>query len=164
MFILTAFAAYMLTIPALIILVVLGVLSETNDSHKWAVFFGISAITVAYFLFEIPLLTLAIAAAVYVPVGLAWSRFRYQQVCNTAVSAWIDRFGNNRRNDLARSLKPSSMLSEITSWVVAWPFSMIRSVTGDVVNMIQSLITGFFKGVYARVFSNAMSRFDHIDG
>ena len=54
--------AYLLTWPALIVLLVLGILFEHNGARGWAVFTGLVAIATSYFFFAVPFETMIVYA------------------------------------------------------------------------------------------------------
>jgi hypothetical protein len=76
-----AFAAgLLLTWPAFIVLVFLGILFEHNGARGWAVFTALAVAAVSYFFFSVSLLTIAIGAVGYIVIGLIWS-FCIRRLC-----------------------------------------------------------------------------------
>lgn len=149
-------AGIMLTWPALVVLLVLGILFEHNDSHGWAVFTGLVAITVAFFFFDVPLGVLAIGAVIYLMVGLCWSFWRYKRHVDDTIT---EHKGScqNTKNHVLTYLQPKEMLGTITTWIIVWPFSMIENLTSDIINGIQTLVQRVFHGVYNRIYESAVS-------
>lgn len=151
------FAGFMLTWPALIILVALGVLAEHNDSHKMSVFLGLVAALISYFFFELTLASIALYAVGYVIFGLVWSVWRYKRHADNVVARNINESPSYRERAL-QMLHPTKMLSALTSWVLAWPFSVVGSVCGDLINLVQTLVTRVFRGAYMRIFQSAVEK------
>lgn len=150
-----AFAAgWLLSWPALIILAILGIIFEANDGHKMAVFLAIVAAVVSYFFFGLTLTQLAYYGAAYVGAGLIWSFWRYKRHCDKMVEKHKGETLEYRQRVVER-MRPSNMISQITMWIMAWPFSAVENIAGDLIVTFQSLVTRFFRGVYNRVFDSA---------
>jgi len=152
-----AFAAgLLLTWPAFIVLVFLGILFEHNGARGWAVFTALAVAAVSYFFFSVSLLTIAIGAVGYIVIGLIWSFWRYKRHAQKVVEAHKGKNAQEKEYAL-RALHPKAMLATITAWIVIWPFSMVENVVGDVINFIQELVTKFFRGVYHRIYDSAVA-------
>lgn len=148
------FTAYMITWPALAIVLLLGIAFEHTGNRKSAVFAGLVAMCISYYYFEVPLTTIWVYVAAYVVVGVIWSFWRYRVYVSKMVESmagytWKSQADKDR--DINR-LAPTNNLERITSWIIVWPFSMIENVLGDIITMIQSLVTRVFKGVYYKFF------------
>ena len=150
-------AGFMITWPALIALLVLGILFEHNDAHGWAVFTALITAVVLYFFFSVPLLTLAIGAVVYVAAGLLWSFWRYKRHVADAIEEYKDARPDQKARVL-EYLSPKAMLSTITSWIIVWPFSMIDNLVFDIIDGIQTLVKKVFHGVYNRIYESAVAQ------
>jgi len=151
------FAGWMLNWPCLIGLLALGIISEANEAHGWAVFIGLISATVAYFFFSVTLATLLTSAAIYLVIGFIWSFWRYKRHADKIVEQYKDKSVDQKKYAL-EYLRPRRMLNEITTWVIVWPFSIVENITGDIIKIIQTTITKFFKGIYNRIFNNAASQ------
>jgi hypothetical protein len=156
-FLLGLATGYLLTWPGLIALLVLGTIFEANEAHSWATFTGIVSIAVAYFFFSIPLITLAYYAVGYFAVGFVWSFWRYKRHKDKIVEEYKDQSESARRSALMY-LDPRRMLSQLTTWVFIWPFSMVENVLGDIIKLVQTAITKFFKGIYTRIYLDAVKQ------
>jgi hypothetical protein len=150
-------AGILLTWPAFIVLVILGVLFEHNDCHGWAIFMGIVTALVSYFFFAIPFTTLLMYAGVYLIAGLLWSFWRYKRHADKIVEQYKNDDASAKKVAL-QYLHPSKMLGTITMWVIVWPFSMIENVAGDIINVIQTLITKVFRAVYNSIYNSAVKK------
>lgn len=147
--------AYLLTWPALIALLVLGIFFEHNGARGWAVFTGIVAMAVSFFFFAVPLETLVVYAVGYIAVGLVWSFWRYKRYVEVEAAKIREMSANaERKADYAKRLAPNNNLDTITAWILIWPFSAIENVLGDLINAVQALVTKVFKGVYHRIYTS----------
>jgi hypothetical protein len=152
-------AGYLLTWPALVGFLLLGVIFEHRGASRWAVFAGLVSMAISYFYFDITLENIAFCAVAYLVVGLVWSFWRYKRFVADSVEYIKAR---NYRNDFDRNnayenLHPSRNLSAITSWIIIWPFSAIENILGDVITAIQALVTKVFKSVYQKIYEKAIS-------
>lgn len=150
-------AGWLLSWPALIIMLILGSVFEANESHGWAIFIGLVAAVSAYFFFAIPFTVLLMYSVGYFVVGFVWSYWRYKRHADQVVDEYKSR-DKAARDNAIHYLHPTKMLDKITTWVIVWPFSMFESVLGDIVQLVQIAITKFFKGIYTRIFNNAVSQ------
>lgn len=150
-------AGLLLTWPALIGLVVLGILFEHNGARGWAVFTALVLAATAYFFFDVSLATIAIGAAGYVAIGLLWSFWRYKRHAQKVVEQTLGGSAHDKEHALRR-LHPRAMLSTITAWIMIWPFSMVENITGDIINLIQDLVRKVFRGIYHRIYDSAVSQ------
>lgn len=147
-------AAYLLTWPALVIVILLGIAFEHTGYRKSAVFAGLVAMGISYYYFSIPLSTIWGYVAAYFIVGVIWSFWRYKLYVGAMVASLAGRTWKtqaDKERDI-NSLSPSNNLERITSWIIVWPFSVIENVLGDIITAIQSLVTKVFKGVYYKIF------------
>jgi len=151
------FAGFLLTWPALAILLVLGILAEHNDSHKMSVFIGLISAFISYFFFDLTLSSIAFYALGYFIFGLIWSVWRYKRHADKVVSANINQPPQYRERAL-KMLHPTQMLSALTSWILAWPFSVIGSLCGDLISLVQTLVTKVFRGAYMKIFQGAVEK------
>jgi len=152
-----AFAAgLLLTWPAFIVLVFLGILFEHNGARGWAVFTALSVAAVSYFFFSVSLMTIAIGAVGYIVIGLIWSFWRYKRHAQRVVEEHKKSSAQEKEYAL-RALHPKAMLATITAWIVIWPFSLVENFVGDIINFIQDLVVRYFRGVYHRIYDSAVA-------
>lgn len=141
----------------IIILCILGTIFESNEAHGWSVFMGLAAAFVAYIMYSIPLSILAACIAAYFVIGFIWSFWRYKRHKDMIVEEYKDRSAGDRKSAL-QYLDPRRMLSQITTWVIIWPFSMVENVLGDIIKLVQTAISKFFKGIYTRIYLDAVNK------
>ena len=149
-------AGFLLTWPALIVLVVLGILFEHNGARGWAVFTALVSMLVAYFFFNVSLAAIAVGSVAYIAVGLIWSFWRYKRHAEKVVEQNRESDTYHKERALA-ALHPKAMLGTITAWILIWPFSMVENIVGDIITTIQLLVTKFFRGVYHKVYDSAVT-------
>lgn len=149
--------ATLLSWPALLGILILGIVFEHKGARGWAVFTGVVAMAVSYFYFQVTLAEILYWAIAYVVIGLVWSFWRYNVHAKETV-AWIktlqvpDKFSEVYRQTQIDNLAPSKNLDRITAWIIIWPFSAIENILGDIINAIQALVTKVFKSVYSRIY------------
>lgn len=150
------FAGILLTWPALIAIVLLGILAEHNGGRGWSVAFALIGAAVAYFFFNVSLLALGLGALAYLAIGVVWSFYRYKRHAGDVVEKNKDETDTVKERVL-RDLHPKAMLGTITAWIIVWPFSLVENFVGDIINGIQALVTKFFRGIYHRIYDSAVA-------
>ena len=150
-------AGFLLTWPALIVLLIMGILFEHNGARNWAVFTALVVMAVSYFFFAIPLMTVLLGAVGYVVIGLIWSFYRYKRHASDVVEA-NKNASETARQYAIRDLHPKEMLGTITAWIVVWPFSLVENFVGDIITGIQTLVQKVFRGIYHRIYDAAVEQ------
>ncbi len=150
-------AGFLLTWPAIIALIFLGILFEHNGARGWAVFAALALAAVSYFFFHVALMSIAIGAAGYLAIGVVWSFWRYKRHAADVVEKFKDAVQRDKDMAIAR-LHPTAMLSTITAWIVIWPFSAVENIAGDLITAIQTLVSKIFRGVYHRIYDTAVGQ------
>lgn len=146
--------AYLLTWPALVIVLLIGIAFEHTGNRKSSVFAGLVSMGISYFYFSVPLGTIWYYVAMYIVVGLCWSFWRYHRYLASMVALLSERAWKSQsdKETAVGKLLPSNNLERITSWIIVWPFSVIECTLGDIITAIQALVTRVFKGVYHSIF------------
>lgn len=157
----TFILAYLLTFPALILLILIGIIFEFYD-NVLSVYIGIAAALVAYFMFSIPLTTLAIYAGIYLIVGIVWSFWRFKRYTDQKVAEYneISYKRDYEYNRLLEQISLKSSTGRIVAWIIVWPFFMIENLTSDIVKLLKSLVTDVLKYFYNIIVNNAVSKID----
>ena len=156
-FIIAFLAGWFLSIPGLVFFLCVGTIFESNEAHGWSVFMGVVATFIAYTMYSIPPSILAAYIAAYFVIGFIWSFWRYKRHADTIVEDYKDASNADKKFAL-QYLDPRRMLSQITTWVIIWPFSMIENILGDIIKLVQTAITKFFKGIYTRIYIGAVGK------
>ena len=156
-FITGLFFGYALTWPSLIVLCILGIIFEANEAHGFAMFTGIIAAILAYFLFHVDPMSIIIYIVGYFVIGVMWSIWRYKRHAMNIVAEYKDYSEHSRKVALSE-LNPSRMLNTITTWVLVWPFSMIENVSGDLIKLVQTTLTTVFKSIFHKIYQQAVGQ------
>lgn len=146
--------AFLISIPALAVILLASILFEHFDCRKTAVFMGLSGLAIAYFLYNIPTMTLIIGLIAYIIIGVVWSFWRYKR----HVDEIVEKYKNEPEMNKIWAIKdaaPSKMTSTLVSWLMIWPVSMIALSLSDIINLGYRLVTKVFKSVYAKIYSGA---------
>ena len=150
------FAAWLLSWPVLVLLVLLGAIFESNGARGWSVFTGLVVAAVSYFYFHVSFFTILLITGLYLVIGVAWSFYRYKRHVSEVVE-------ENRNADVKTKqrvlleIHPKAMLVPITRWILIWPFSLIENFVGDFIVLVQQLVTKVFKGIYHRIYDLAVA-------
>lgn len=140
---------------ALAALFVLGIIFESYSNTGWALFIAVLFVGLAYSFFSVSLIGLGIGAAVYIPIGLFWSWYRYKRHADKAIEKSKD-MSIAEKERLVRTFHPKEMLGTIVQWILIWPFSIIENMIGDLIHAIESLVTKWFRGVYHTIYDSAV--------
>jgi hypothetical protein len=143
-------------IVILIVLGLLGIISEHTNSSGWSIFWLLLAGAVAFVAYNISLITLAIGAVSYVVIGLIWSFWRYKRHAQNVVKEHKDSSASEKERALSR-LHPKQMVGAITAWIIVWPFSMVENLVGDLLNFIHDMVVKYFRGVYNKIYDSAVA-------
>lgn len=156
-FVMGLVTAYLLTWPALIGLFVIGLFFEHNEATGWAVFTGLVAMVVGYFILGVPLLSLVWYALAYLATGFLWSFWRYKRYVEKAAQKIRDSKANPEHKDIAaHQLRPSNNLGAITGWVLIWPISLVENIAGDIITWVQELAQTLFRKIYVSIYESAV--------
>ena len=147
---------YLLTLPFLMVLLFVGILFSTWDMDEVAIFAGLAAGTVAFFLFDFALSALMIFAAVYLVFGVIWSFWRYKRFVDVSVDRINATNSSYDKENFTNRMTPARMSGRITSWVLSWPFSMVENLIGDILRFIKNFVTKSLKAVYAKIHASAL--------
>ena len=146
-------AAWFVSWPALVLFFIFGITAEHNESRGVAIFWALVAAASAILYFNVSIFDVGIYAVAYLVTGLVWSFYRYKRFI-VAKIAELTEF--NSKMERVNNYHPSKMLDTITAWIIIWPFSLLENLCGDIINGIETLVKKVFKGVYNRIFENAI--------
>lgn len=145
--------AFLATWPAILVLCILGIWCEHNESRGFAVFWALVAGASAFFYFNVSLESIAISSIGYVCFGIVWSFYRYKRF----IVAKVEELRNDGYPNRIEQYHPTKMLDTITAWIIIWPFSLIENLCSDIINGVEALVKGVFKGVYNRIYNAAVA-------
>lgn len=176
----TFFLLYLFTWPALVLIVLLGLILEANDRYIISVFLAGIMLYVIWsllaFTFSIPYIW--VAFVVYPIIGFVYAPYRWLRYCESqvrknnelpiATKAEKDRHSSSRapygcRNspeEMASVIDFKRHLERIACWVLAWPLSAIECLIGDLYREIQRIITTFFGRLYRNITERALRLVD----
>lgn len=155
-----AFAlTYLLTLPTLGLLILLGIIFEFYD-NVLSVYTGVVAALIAFFMFDVSITTLAVCGVIYFVVGIIWSFWRFKRYTDAKVDAYNTRKNNSDidRSYFIDSISLKNCYGKIISWILVWPFSMIENVTADIVQLLKVLVTNVLKYFYTIIIDSATSK------
>lgn len=149
-------AGYVLTWPALVIVLLAGIFFEHTGSRKMAIAAGIGAMAISYHYFDVSIKALLAWAVVYLVVGVLWSFWRYRGYVAKEMQQ-LQSIMFKRQADLEwrlHCLAPGNNLDRISAWIIIWPFSLVEHLLGDIINAINALASKVFKGVYFKIYTS----------
>ena len=151
------FVAYVLTWPALCLLVVLGILFEHSNWRGFAVFTALALGFSSYKYFNLTLVELATYAAAFLGIGLVFSFWRYKRHVDEQV-ARATHASKPERERIAAQMLPAKMWDTIVAWILVWPFSLIENLTSDIITALEMLVKKVFRGVYNKIYDSAVAK------
>jgi hypothetical protein len=146
-------AAWAVSWPALVLFCMFGIWAEYIEARGFAVFWALVSAVSAFFYFDVPLQSIAIASVGYLCFGLVWSFYRYKRF----IVQKLEDMTTWSKYDSPDRYHPSKMLDTITAWIIIWPFSLIENLCGDIINGVETLVKRVFKGVYNRIYETALA-------
>ena len=159
----------LLSWPILIGLITLALITEHNCAHGWTLVLTLVLGTITFLMFGLTWTVVGLVALAWIPIGFAWSFWRWKRYCNSVVRDETEskkESGKNytvATNYLESRLDPMQNIDLITEWVVIWPFSMVASFLSDIFDLIQDLIVGFFKRTYKRMSETALQQIKDLE-
>jgi hypothetical protein len=145
---------------ALCICILLSVLFEHKDARGFAGFTFLIGGTILYNLLGLSLTTLGIAAALWLPIGLAWSMWRWSRHCSKTVKR-AEAFEISR-NAAKSEIDFKEKSPTLVYWVIFWPISLVEMLLSDIFDVIETLVTKVFQKTYARIAGNANAKLDKL--
>lgn len=155
---LAALLPFIVSLPAIAVLSVFGIIAASNDSEGWAIFWGILIGIVAYFRFDLAFSDILFGAIAYLILGLVWSFWRYKR----HVDKYIE-VAKERGYDMSKTIHevaPANNIALVVSWIIIWPLSMVENLIGDILRLIRMLVTNAFKFVYEYIHQSATKGLD----
>lgn len=134
------------------------------DNDGWAIVWIVALGLAAYFAFTVSWQTIAIVAAVYIPIGLVWSIYRWKRHCKSALKtyqeqkeaisnikerniSWDNKI-ERRQEEAKDAMNPAKNVDKIASWVIIWPFSFIDNIIGDLIDILKDFIKKYLIKIY----------------
>lgn len=149
-------------------LAILSLLCEHNDSSGWAVFFGVPLVWLIFSMFGLGTGALLWSLAVYFPVGILWSHWRWKRkiasVVKEAKVMLEDYVDTGKRNSIklrySNEIIFNRNIGQIVLWVFAWPFSMLESFLGDLIDLVEAFLRKIADATYTKWSKEATDKID----
>lgn len=90
-----------------------------------------------------------IAAALYIPIGLVWSVYRYRVVVAETIELINDKKISAWQG---KELSPSQMSGHLTVWTITWPFGLVFHFVGDTITGIKNFIKTYLRNVLDNIW------------
>lgn len=150
---------YILTLPFLAVLLVVGIIMEARDSYM-APYIAVISGVIAFFMYDVPLLTLAYYLGIYLVIGILWSFWRFKRYVDKKVDTYnaLTNPTNYNKEMFTKYISLQYASGRIVSWIIVWPFSMIENLVGDIIRVLDSVVTKMLKFVYEMIINNAMGK------
>lgn len=145
----------------LCIFIALSLLFEYKEARGFAGTCFILAGIIVYSLLGLSLQTLGMVAALWVPVGLGWSIWRWSRYCSNIVKQ--AEAGEISKSTAKWEVDFKHKTPTLVYWVIFWPVSLVEMLLSDIFDIIETLVTKVFKGTYARIANNASSKLDKLE-
>lgn len=105
--------------------------------------------------FTLPIISwsaLLVGGTIYLVVGLIWSFYKWFRLYKTKMNQYNHQKSLQNNPTLDRYIpKLEENKSSITTWVLFWPFSVMRYVLSDVIFKFTTFITECFESVYNKI-------------
>lgn len=142
----------------LLSLFVVALFCEHNERHGWTTFLVLLCFIGLYGFFSLTLAQVTYLVLGWVPIGLAWSMWRWKRRCNRIVQDFKDgRITERRAQD---NLELRKHLDTVTYWVICWPVSFLEAVVGDILDLITRLVRDVFRRTYEAMSSKALAEIE----
>lgn len=170
---LLAFGGIIFWSVIVIAILILANLLEDDNKGKlgWPITFLTSVIVVVYMCYRkdansiinsITMKELVYSILGYLGVGIIWSFFKWYRYVGyqwkeyqKKVKYWRDRDSSvpTELHVVKGDFQPvaSENKEQLSSWILFWPFSIIRYAIGNLLRDVLNKITTFFGGIYDRI-------------
>lgn len=165
--------AVLFTPIALGVAMFLTFLAEHMGHYKLSAVMSIALVSLVYAVFPtIPLIYLG----AYIPLGILWSLVKWSLHCKRSAHlalhkklmpsrSWVDHSKvsttSEQRELLKREVDVSNNATKITSWIIAFPVSILDSVLSDGLSAIKYLVRCTLRRLYFVSKSSALKDFDN---
>jgi hypothetical protein len=154
----------MLTWPAIAILFSFCLFSEYHDSTGFSFFWGLIAVVISLYVFNIPSEWIAYALYSYIPIGVLWSLWRWRRYCSSCLVTYQHEkktYKHTPIEDLKasaiRTMNVTHNKGRITGWILGWPWSVIINLTKDIIKALEKIISVYLRKVFEAISSSARS-------
>lgn len=131
---------------------------EHHEYEGWGIFGLILLVITFYIILDINTKYLIISSILYIPLGIAWSIYRWKRHCSSVMEDYdidvklagceLDSYQKGRFID---RLKASNNITKIVNWVIVWPFSLLDNLIGDIIDFVTQVIKKHLIGIYNKI-------------
>lgn len=123
-----------------------------NEAEAWAGFWTFLVGVSLYGMFNIDVETLGYMAILWLPIGIAWSLWRFKRYTRyIMLKSDMKSMNNSELNRLKDRISPSGNISRIVGWIIAWPFSLIENIFSDLFTLISEIVRTHLIGLYNQI-------------
>lgn len=138
---------------------------EHNDLEGWGIFGLILLVITFYIILDINTKYLIISGILYIPLGVAWSIYRWKRHCSSVMEDYdinvklsgceLDSY---QKSGFIDRLKASNNVTKIVNWVIVWPFSLLDNLIGDIIDFVTQVIKKHLIGIYNKISAGNIER------
>ena len=145
--------------------VMMSIISTYKHSEGWSAIWTILAVGSVAGIFGIELATLGYVILLWIPIGIAWSIWRFEKHVKNIwdeveLDEHIDSYTLNRSKS---RMLPSNNISTITGWIIAWPISIVVNALGDIYDIVHALIFRYSIGIYNSISKSYIDKIDEME-
>lgn len=152
--------ALLLTPWAALSLLFIAVLFDHNRHEGWASFTLIGVFTIAYFMFDVTLLTITKLAGLWLVLGIVYSFCRWMWQCRCAANDYEEK--KIDKHEAMRLTHLGVNKGAITYWTFAWPISLVATLCSDLLTWLGKGLHFMFGNAYHWVSDRSRSRIAEI--
>jgi len=146
---------YLVSVPALIVLCMLGIWAEHASNRKTALLIGLGTIYVTYKFIGADVRDIVWYIVGYAAIGMAWSVWRYRRFVSDEVERIVSKWpevDSHIRISALENLHPKNKTSELVSWILIWPFSFVENAIGDLINAVEVFVKTYARKLYESTY------------
>ena len=162
---LQAILAVLLTPYAIIALALWAMLLESTSNREWAFIITAIATVAAYYTFEVNAEGVMWSLLAYLPIGIAWSVYRWKLQVNDAVKEFetADPGHSNARRHARNKAQVDRYKGRLVYWAAMWPVSLAETFLGDVFRAVQHIVTEWFGSLYRSIAVSGTNKMDSME-
>ncbi len=148
-----------------IVMSIIYMASVENDKYIFSVI--VTALAVMIYFSEIVAILsnwqmVLLCAGAYLLVGGGWSVIRWFKYCKKFIEKHpeVPSYQSDvvLKDYYKEVLSPANKKSQITGWIIYWPWSMLWNVVGDVITVIYDALQGVYTKIADKIIEKAISK------
>ena len=131
---------------------------EHHNYEGWGIFGILLFIATLFIILDINTKYLIISGILYIPLGVAWSIYRWKRHCSSVMKDYdLDvkmagcELDGYQKSGFIDRLKASNNVTKIVNWVIVWPFSLLDNLIGDIIDFVTQMIKKHLIGIYNKI-------------